>query len=136
MWYKLTEKNILEFKHNDSYSPKLLREFVRNNRFDSYCKPYYNQDFKRLFETGKNKEDLSRGYPPCIDHAAAFKRKDGLTCLTFHTYAQPNEIGSKINDWAVSKGLVAEIHDSSHSWYWPKHTTLVIIRLPNDEVKL
>lgn len=68
---------------------------------------------------------------PYFDHDRVFKTEAGEICLISQPYQNIEDIEEELTQWAFQKNLKIDFYDSSHSWYNPYNTGLLVLHLPN-----
>ena len=139
MWYRLTDDRINHFHEGKQFNPDMLKAFVRANGFDmtTFSWP---KDYAKLLRDGRfphHYRNIEQNMPPYLDHARIFKNTDtGLMCITYQPYKEACENISTIEQWATNNGLKADVYSPARSWYYPGATCLVVIHLPEVNIKL
>lgn len=72
---------------------------------------------------------------PKLDHALICKNVKEHTCaLIYQPYFDGPEIREEVEAWDYERGLEAEVYSNKDPWY--THTCLVVVHLPNKEIKV
>ena len=139
-WVKTENESLEAIYHHKGYADMtMLRRFVDANGFN---RMHGYQSGENIHSILKNGGFYGRVFshdnnPPYVDHTQFFKNSmTGVCCLTYNPYKNADVIRDEVVQWAVANGLGAEVYSSEHSWYYPGHTSFVVIHLPGDKILL
>ena len=126
----------------------LLDKFIKEHEITQYDDTSRHPSL--VLSHTKGRDSLNDDIP-FRDHACYFKDKHGTIYYTiqpyrgvldiFHTndyiraVTEANEMVTQIDAWCKKYNLKAHYYGASYSWYYKGRSSLIIITLPNVEVK-
>lgn len=133
MWDKVTKKTEFRMHKGANVDRTKLRAFFDQNKIIKFGRIPKKQDWERFFSTGRNTANLinaTKYEMPYSDHDRVFKTETGEICYISQPYPNIEDIKSELIQWASDRNLEIDFYDSSHSWYYPNNTTLLVLHLP------
>lgn len=113
----------------------LLQRFIDDNGFVSVSTCRDLTTMKWFLQNGKDVGKYSlNDMPPQDDHGYYFKYKSGECVYVYQPYADKPELELKVKQYAERLDLCGTVYDSTHSWYYPHNSLLVVISLPHKKI--
>ena len=136
-WIKL-KKGKYDWMYSNQHTDfELLQKFIDENGFVSVTNGRAGTTFKWYLQHGKDvgRYDLD-DHPPGDDHGYFFKYPSGECVYAYHPYADIAELAPQVKRWADGLKVKAAVYSGAYSWYYPNESLLVVVSLPDRNIKV